>query len=496
MNKSTGQLMHQLLSEGADAAPLSGRRRALKRIAALTALSGLSLVLPGCSDGGASPAPGVATPPPQPPTPLSRLKAALLRPTLAVSTTTITVTQGSGNNPQSTLGSGVQIVPPLNNTGALTLATVPQVWGFRRDRWTVPAAGAATIAGFNVFPVTRNHPSATAGSVGVCGLHFLMDGRAFEVLFAGADTSFTLVIDGHYATPDLIATTLASGVKGASLAQPNTFVKVDFGSAATRRVSLYARSTQGPCAVAVAAGDTLRAWDRSDEASMGALADSYGGAFAPQWGVSGPFREAAAQLGIPHVDLDAVGGTGYAPNSVFSNAGDAFPARLASNTDTVPDLFITAGGINDNNAFALPPYATAAAARAGFDAAVLAHFNALRAALPQSVLVALGPWAPRQVSPTDAIAQSKADAILAGLQTAGGLWVFLDNLNGGWRASSGARGTGAGPWQTGTGRAGAPAGDGNGDLYLASDGVHPNAAGCLYLGTRIAEDLRSAIQSL
>ena len=361
----------------------------------------------------------------------------------------------------SSFGAGAQIVPPLANAGAASLATASEVWGFRRERWVVPRSGQAVIAGQVVYPVRRAHPAATLGSEGVCGLHFMLDGTAFEVLLAGAAANLTLLVDGQYATPGLIDRNSAGGVTGAPLSQPNAFVRVDFGSARRRRVSLYARSAQGPCAVAVASTDRLLPWDRSAEASMSCMADSYGGASGPQWGVGGVFWEAAALLGIPHID--------------------------------------TAGGINDNNSLALPPYATAQAARDGFNAAVSGYFTQLRAALPQSVLVALGPWAPRQSIPTSAVAQSKADTIRATLLAVGGPWVFLDNLNGGWSCSSGvssASSAGAGPWQTGTGNSAAPAGNGNGDLYLTADGVHPNAGGALYLATRIAADLRLALLTL
>jgi len=323
-----------------------------------------------------------------------------------------------------------------------------------------------------------------------------MGGSAFEILFAGVNPGFTLIVDGQYMTPLLITTALSNGVRGAPLSNPGSFINVDFGSSATRQVSLYARSSWGPCTIAVAASDSLQAWDRSGEASMASMSDSYGGAPSPAWGGGGIFWEAAAQLGIPHMDLDAVGGTGYAPNSVFRNPGDAFPSRLPSNIDTQPDLFITAGGINDNNSLALAPYATATAARAGFEAGVHAHYSGLRTALPSSLLVGMGPWAPRQSVPTNLTEQSKADAILSALRTVGGPWVFLDNLNGGWVCSSGAHATGSGPWQTGTGNSGTPTGNSNGDLYLAADGVHPNGAGCDYLGGRIAADLRAALATL
>ena len=480
-----------------------GRRLALQQLLVWSAAGAIGVPLAGCGsgsgEGAASAVP--APPPPVAPSPaVQRLLAALQAPALAVRTAPLVVTQGAGNDTTSSFGAGAQVHPPLSNPGAASLASVATVWGFRRDRWWVPGVGQAVIAGQVVYPVTRRHPAATLGSEAVCGLHFMLEGSGFEVLFAGSNPGITLVVDGQYATPTLINRAWAAGVAGAPLSQPNTFVRVDFGTAQPRRVSLYARSTQGPCAVAVAAADLLQPWDRADAASMSFMADSYGGASGPQWGVGGVFWEAAARLGIAHIDGNAIGGTGYAPNSApgYSNAGDAFPARLASSVDTLPDLFITAGGINDNNSLALPPYATAQAARDGFNAAVSSYFSQLRAALPQSVLVALGPWAPRQVTPTDPVAQSKADTIRAALQAAGGSWIFVDNLNGGWACSSGARsaGAGAGPWQTGTGNSAAPAGNGNGDLYLAADGVHPSVAGALYLATRLATDLRQALLSL
>jgi lysophospholipase L1-like esterase len=414
-----------------------------------------------------------------------------------VSASPVAVAERLGNSGGSSLGAGAVYYPPLDNPGELSLATVPQLWGHRRDAWTLQSG--AVIAGRTVWPVTRPHPAATTGSASVCGLHFVFDGRAFEVWFAGWDAQITLVADGRTMAPGLIRTALEGGVAGAPLHGPEPVVRFDFGSAALRRISLYGAASRGPCMLVVGASDQLLPWDRSDEASMAAIADSYGQGLGPHWR-GGPFWEAAALLGIPHLDLDAVGGTGYAPNNgadFTRDPGNAFPARLATSVDTRPDLFITAGGINDNNAYAAPPlYASAALARAGFEAAVRSHYQALRAALPDSVLVALGPWKPRQTVPTDAVEQSKADTVKRELQSAGGLWVFLDNLNGGWLNSAGASAPPEGPWQTGTGNSAAPAGDGNGDLYLGADGTHPNEAGCLYLGTRIATDLRAALLAL
>jgi len=323
----------------------------------------------------------------------------------------------------------------------------------------------------------------------------------FEVLFAGTHVQITLIADGQYVAAGFIETELHSGVAGDPLAAPNSYVRFDFGSSAARKISLYASSSQGPCAIAVGKQDVLTAWDRSAEPSFCAMTDSYGQRPGVAWAMGGPFWEAASLLGIPHLDLNALGGTGYAPNNGSAdarNAGNAFVARVAECAAMAPDLVFTAGGINDNNTIAAPPlYASAADAKAGFDAAVSRYFRDLRAALPNAVLAAMGPWAPVESSPVDSVARSKADTILAALRSVAGPWVFLDNLSGGWTNSAGASAppTGRG-WQTGTGNAGAPRGDGNGDGYVSSDGVHPTPAGCKHFGEVIAVQLGAAILAL
>lgn len=464
------------------------RRVAMGRLCALMAAPTAWLAACGGSDGD-------STNPPATPA-LLRLKAALARAVPLAPPPFVTVTQGNPNSAVSSFGADALVHPALGMPGQ-SLADIPQVWGHRRELWFHESNGAR-IDGHEVYPVSRPHRAATLGSNGICGLHFELDGSAFELLIAGFNAAITLVVDGRYMASELIRTTLDAGVPGASLAEPNKFVRFDFGSRARRRVSVYADSAQGPCALAVAAQDHVSAWDRSGEASFAAMADSYGTGDAIHWR-GGPFWEAAAMLGIPHLDLDALGGTGYAQIASSEDSfhpGNTFASRLHSSVDALPDLFLTAGGINDNNSLALPPYASAAQAQAGFTAAVNRYYSELRTALPGSVLVALGPWAPRQFMPTDPVAQSKSDAIQAALRAAGGLWVFLDNLNGGWVNSAGASAAAGGPWQTGTGRTGAPVGDGNGDLYLQADGVHPNEAGAHYLGTRIATDLRAGLMAL
>lgn len=305
-----------------------------------------------------------------------------------------------------------------------------------------------------------------------------------------------MMVDGQYATPRFISTTLSNGLLGSPLNRENTYVQFDLGSRARRQISIYARSSLGLCAMAIGPQDTLEAWDRSDAPVMHGMADSYAGTFSRNWPGGGIFLEAAMRLGIPHVDISGIGGTGYAPNSVFTNTGDAFGARIAEMTRARSDLFITAGSINDNNWLAFPPYVSGEAARAGFEAATLKYFSDLRAALPGAVLAALGPWQPNPLRYPES-ARHKADAILAGLLAAGGNWVFIDNLQGSWVNSAGARSAvSSGPWQTGTGTVADPRGDGNADLYVSGDGTHPTEAGAEYLGIQLAQFLRQAVLAL
>lgn len=461
---------------------------------------------------GAPPVPQPA-PPPSAPAPVSsaltRLKAALQKPRLAGPSTPLTVTQARGASAGApTLGATALVLPTPRgfaiNPNPESLADIPQLWGHMRAQWTRQRAGLIGTSAANqswFVPISRDHLADGQGSQGVCGLHFELNGREFELLCAGTDAQITLIADGQYLSPKVITTAWAGGVAGAALREPNAYIRFDMGSRAQRKLSLYARSSQGPCAIAINGADAISAWDRSAEPSIAVMCDSYGGAPSPNWGVSGPFWEAAAQLGIVHLDVDAIGGTGYAPNNaneLTRKPGNAFSARLNSNVVTLPDLFLTCGGINDNNSITAPPlYASAAQARAGFETGVNEYYTRLRNALPQAVLAATGPWAPKQVVQGDAVARSKLDTIRAALQAAGGLWVLMDNLNGGWSNSAGASGGSAdGPWQTGSGHAGAPTGSGNGDRHISNDGVHPTAEGSLYLGTRIATDLRAAIAAL
>lgn len=424
-----------------------------------------------------------------------------------IATQLIDVVQNSANNYSPSMGEGAVILPapsgPVAPANPVTLVELPLVWGHRRDRWKKQygaVMGSGRTQGW-YEPVNLVHRAATMGSSTLpAALHFTFDGQEFEVFFGGTNLGATLVVDGQYVSERYIRRARSAGTMGEALDRYDTYTKFDFGSRALRKISLYATSSLGPAAIAIAPSDTLSAWDRTAEPAMFGIADSYGQAPSENWRGAGIFFEAAALLGLPHVDINAIGGTGYAPvvtNTDTRNPGNAFAARIATMADAQPDLFVTAGGINDHFGRGAPPlYASAEAARSGFEAAARDYFRALRAALPDAVLVALAPWEPNAAfNPADA--RAKAAVIKSALSAVAAPWIIVDNLNSGWSNSSGAQdaGTGVG-WQTGTGTVANPKGDGNGDLYVNADGTHPSEAGAVYLGKRLAQTIRSAIEAM
>jgi len=472
-------------------------------------------------DEAAPGAAGTAAPPPAAPaatttlnvtTPVGRLKAFMTGvvggpfavPQLAA------VVQQHTSNIDDPLQTGALIYPPPTGYGANpnphSLADIPQVWGYRRDTWfKAPSFLFYSYLGNQSYytAVSQRHIAATQTTDIAGGIHFIHTGQAFEILFLGTYPWVTVIADGQYATNRWVGNEIsADGTVGNVLNYYNCFTQFDFASVATRRISVYGLcSNVGPCAIAIGNQDKISPWDRSLEPSFCAMGDSYSQGSSFNWPIGGPFWVAASLLGIPHIDLNAMGGTGYAPvQSAYawtSNSGNAFGARLTDSVKTVPDLFVTGGGINDNYGYAAAPlYPTVTAANTAFQNAVTSYYKSLRTALPNSVIAAMGPWAPKQSIPTNPVAQGKLNVITQALQSIAAPWVLIDNLNGGWRNSSGASGPQTGPWQTGTGNTAAPTGIGNGDIYVGPDGTHPTALGHEYLGRMLASNLAAAILAL
>lgn len=258
--------------------------------------------------------------------------------------------------------------------------------------------------------------------------------------------------------------------------------------------------------------------------TVGFIGDSYCGGSADVPPASTIDRVASRRLGVRSVS-SAQGGTGYvtdgkaniASNTVFGSA-----ERVGQIVRAAPDAVAVVGGLNDEG--------KALGQVAG---AVKKCLSDLRAGLPDAPIVVVGPQpsgGARTVGGTFAdLVKATADAVAScGVDGV----AFVD-----WAGLAGGRAKDFHPWQTywrgdtvayagaiyrveagfwsgdspasafpqvrqvsavftGTGKAGSPAGDGNRDLYISADGVHPTNQGSEALGDALAACLRAGFESL
>ncbi|RVU46106.1 hypothetical protein [Rubrivivax rivuli] len=358
--------------------------------------------------------------------------------------------------------------------------------------------------------------------IGSPPVSFTLDGRAFEVQMSSYAPSFAVLVDGAWSwSGGAIRNQLANGVAGASLDSglQNCWVKFDFGSRAVRQVVVHNFSGGAIQNVGrESARDVMLPLDRSHEPVAVAITDSYGQE-PPVFPVAGGvYGEAFAEIGIGTPIIDAIGGTGFArtatqPQAVNTGAQRAagLPAALA------PDLVLFGMGLNDNAnaADAGLGLATGAAALQAFTDAVRLAVRNARAFAPSAVIAMVGVWTPSQSNAnygnTGRANHDKTRLMRQLLaETDAGPWVFVDPEMG---EIANSRGLQLGPhgtynpallsdpnptgvcWMTGTGRTGAPANNGNADLYQ-DDGVHPNRTGTRAYGLMLAEALRVGLLAL
>lgn len=258
--------------------------------------------------------------------------------------------------------------------------------------------------------------------------------------------------------------------------------------------------------------------------TVGFIGDSYSGGSADVPAASTIDRVASRRLGVRSVS-SAQGGTGYitdgkaniASNSVFGSA-----ERVGQIVQAAPDAVVIVGGLNDEGKDL-----------GQFAAAVKKILADLRAGLPDAPIVVVGPQTSggaRTVGGTFAdLVKATADAV-ASCGVDGVAFVDWAGLAGGrakefragqtyWRGDTiaytgaiyrveaafwaGSSPAGAFPEVrqvsavfTGTGKAGAPAGDGNRDLYISADGTHPTNQGSEALGDALAACLRDGFDRL
>jgi lysophospholipase L1-like esterase len=179
------------------------------------------------------------------------------------------------------------------------------------------------------------------------------------------------------------------------------------------------------------------------------------------------FNKAMQMLGYEDSWQEGIGGTGY----ITPGTSVVFQDRVAVDvTPWAPDILFIWGGYNDNGG-----------SQPAIDTAADLLYSTIQAALPDTQIYVLGCWSPTG-SPGSGI--TNTDTTLRLSAAAAGI-PFISPVTGSIYDATGTLVATHGPWITGTGNTSSPTGSGNADLYIGSDGVHPNDAGHLYIARRV-----------
>jgi lysophospholipase L1-like esterase len=334
--------------------------------------------------------------------------------------------------------------------------------------------GAFTFAGAGDFEIgtvspdtnyalpTSKYPNTYASGQGTWSVEFGTDAQTFQTRFKhiSASTQYRLSIDGRKVT-DL--TVSAGGITPGS----GHLLTIDLGSAAPRRIRFdFATFPFG----GVYIPPTRRIWGLPLVARRTAvLADSISDGSSQNTGAAcGTWVDRYARMmGYPDMWRQGRGGTGYITAGSFAT----FQTRVTE--DILPwnfDELIIWGGFNDS-----------AGSQSEVATAADLLYETIQSGAPRCEIIVIGCWAPSGSPGSGQVNTNvtlRAAALNAGLP-------FIDTQSGEVLNASGTVIAEQGSWITGTGNTGAPTGTGNADLYIGTDGIHPNDAGHLYLSRRV-----------
>lgn len=344
------------------------------------------------------------------------------------------------------------VTPGVANAGSLIPGSVLIPWDSGLFRYN----GRMRLAG-TAFPddqlgsnqAVSYSPFARSGSY--LTIDFVTNAASFEVLQKGLGGSdLRIAVNGRLANTSPV-TYPADG---------NFYLtKVDFGSSATRSIRLLAAAPYFG-GVRIGASDSLQAPTQSPPLRVIFMGDSITEGPAGQNFPTSYAPLVADVMGWQDAWISGVGSTGYlaapAPKLTFRQ-------RYADDIKAFgPDILIIAGGLND-----------ASFADADIQTEAGKLFDQIQADLPNTLVYVLGPW-----GSVSRVRPSLNAAIKAAVGTRPNFtWVpNYDNQ-----------------WITGSGNTGAPAGDGNADIYISADNSHPTPAGIQYLAGQLEMWLKGQI---
>ncbi len=365
-----------------------------------------------------------------------RILAAAASPMLPPDGTSPTVTPGSNGGASAIVGSKL-------------VAWDTPVFSYSGDMQVAGAIYPNSLFGSN----QAVSYSATTFSGNYLTIDFDTDADSLEVMLKGLvyNSRLRVVVDGRLANATPVEYPNDGGVY---------LTQVRFAGKALRHIRLLMNAPYFG-GVRIGAGDAIARHTFSPRVRAMFLGDSLTEGPAGQAALTSFAPRAAELLGWNDAWLSGVGATGYltapAPKLTFRQryAADVKPYA--------PEVLVIAGGIND---------------LAFSDGAIKAEatllFDQIQADLPNALVFVAGPLA-------------SADRLRPGINLALKAAVG-SRINFYWVPNMDER------WITGTGNAGRPAGDGNADIVVSADTMHPTPAGIEFIATKLAEFIRLTVR--
>lgn len=357
-----------------------------------------------------------------------------------------TVTVG---NTTSTITNSVHTLPASDKFTVLGTAAVVHATALGGYPSDLLFAGNIEVTPANESRVAGNYKQG-----GRLRVSWGSDAPILEIGVGGGTGRYRLFVDG---VPISIAGTAAP----ADFAYH--YIKFDFTTSAHRSFVLECEKYVEFGGVRV--GPSYSVWKTAyDPLRLMMVCDSYGDGVGADSYLNGFSCQVGLRLGVQDTWINAESSIGYLQDGLVS---EKLPSEKLTG-DVIayaPDWVAVCLGINDIGKTPSTLQST-----------VTTYFQNMLTALPNTIVTVMGPWR----APSQTPAQNISDAIKAGVQAQagyGGRIMFYDTFAEGWQS-------------TGAGKVGATSGNGNSNIYISSDGVHPVQAGHDYLAARTASAIK------
>ncbi|HDR9029960.1 TPA: SGNH/GDSL hydrolase family protein [Burkholderia vietnamiensis] len=360
---------------------------------------------------------------------------------------------------------------PAGNTRAYNWNTYPS--NFRQFGGTplMSSSGIRRFQALTVNPTGGNiGNSANPGASGdVWRVEMMVDAVApsFRVGVVTSTSPYRFIVNDQYVSLTGTPTVSSSG--------SYEYITLDFtnaGGRAVRKITVEGMANGGFDGCYVGPTESVSACAEGNLLNGVGLGDSYmQGADGTHYG-DGLFMRMADYLGIRNFMASGSGGTGWQTAPTTYRFGDRIANGDLSLNGT-PDIIFLMGSYNDRNA----------ATQAAIQTPALAGMQAARSQFPNALIVVIGAY-PGSTGPSAGILQAEAAMQAAFAQFADSFSVFVPISPPGFPQ---------GYMVFGTGNTGAPAGNGNADLWIDSGGVHFNNAGCGFGGYAMANRVIAAV---